>query len=109
MSWSILGALTGLVVLGLGGHFWAMKWLLDRHTRHTDGRLEKLETATTARIDRIEERAATIERDFGQLRAELPARYVAREDWVRVITTFLHRLDRLADTIEALKEKVWNR
>lgn len=109
MSWSILGALTGLVVLGLGGHFWAMKWLLDHHTRQANARLEKIEDAWTARILKVEERADSLEREFGNLRAELPVRYVAREDLVRLVTTFLHRLDRLADALEALKEKVWNR
>jgi hypothetical protein len=47
-----------------------------------------------------------VERDFLELKADLPLSYVRKEDFVRFEVVINAKLDRLYDSIERLKEKV---
>jgi hypothetical protein len=58
------------------------------------------------RIDERMSKLSKVERDFLELKADLPLSYVRKEDFVRFEVVINAKLDRLYDSIERLKEKV---
>lgn len=58
------------------------------------------------RIDEWMSKLSKVERDFLELKADLPLSYVRKEDFVRFEVVINAKLDRLYDSIERLKEKV---
>ena len=58
------------------------------------------------RIDERMSKLSKVEREFLELKADLPLSYVRKEDFVRFEVVINAKLDRLYDSIERLKEKV---
>lgn len=97
----LLGALAAIMALLQACFWWAVKWLLDRHSHSLEKRLAAIETADENRWDAIK----ALERELLQLRAELPEKYVRREDWIRLSAIIDSKLDGLRATLETMKEK----
>ncbi len=98
MIWEIIGAVGALLAVLSGLFWWATKWLLDRY--HQD---------ITRRFEEVAGAQHRLERDVLQLRAELPEKYVRREDWIRFASVIDAKLDALRAAIEAVKEKLYVR
>lgn len=93
-GWQIFAALVGVIVLWSGVLFWSVKWLLDRYQRHTDNKFREM----------VEENRK-LERDFNQMRSDLPRHYVMREDWIRFAAVIDAKQDTLNEKVERLLER----
>lgn len=91
-----------LVITIIGG-FWAMaKMMLNQGQKN----LEEKFVLINKRLDSQEESDKRLERQVGDMRAELPREYVRRDDFIRAIGSFDVRVDQLRLTIErALLER----
>lgn len=109
MSWEAVGTAAGAVaaiatVLG-ALFFWAVKWLLDQHAKRMNDRLGEL----AASMDAYRTQQQKLERDLLELRAEIPEKYVRREDWIRFAAVIDAKLDTLRLALEQIREKVYER
>ncbi len=93
-----------VVVLTLITGYWALAKYVGRlFTQHLDSKFEALDQ----RLNRIEESelrnhqtVSDVERDLMRLRAELPEKYVRREDYIRGQSRLEAKLDSLANRIQ---------
>lgn len=102
------------LALTLTGAFWTLISLIVRQfDKGLDKRFEVIDVARTEsnkshtqRFDRIEETQRIAERELLSLKAELPERYVRREDAIRAEMTLHAKFDGLASRIDmALRTK----
>lgn len=114
--WHVAG-----LVISMIGAFWALISLmvaqfnkgLDKRFEGIDRRFEVSEQARTEanqtnkeRFDRMEDQQRILERELLSLKAELPDKYVRREDAIRSEMTLHAKFDGLAGRIDqALREK----
>ena len=81
----------------LAGSLWAIKVLitsqLATHRAYTDEKFESLVTLITKQGNEIQK----FERDLMTLKAELPDKYVRREDWIRFAATLDAKMDGLRE------------
>lgn len=97
-----------LLVAMLIGAFWALvSLMITQFNKGLDKRFEVIDAARTEsnksakeRFDRIEESQRTQERELLSLKAELPERYVRREDAIRSEMTLHAKFDGLAGRID---------
>ena len=97
------------LVLTLIGMFWAMsRYQTALFEKHLDTKFDAL----SSRLSKIEQgerhnagQLAQVERELMALRAELPEKYVRREDYVRGQTVIESKLDALATKLENLQLK----
>lgn len=87
--------LLGLVLTLLGGLTGIGRWVLSQFQRRVDDRFSILAAESQA--------WRTVERDLMALRAELPERYVRREDYTRGQTVLEAKLDALAAKLEVVQ------
>lgn len=99
IEWGMLGVIATLLTLWSAGTFWAIKFLISSQLasqrKYTD---EKFLALTTA-IDKQGDVIQGFERDLLTLKAELPDKYVRREDWIRFAATIDAKLDGLREAI----------
>lgn len=76
-------------------------WLVKRVTESIDKRFATLANS----LERDAAAWRTVERDLMNLRAELPERYVRREDYIRGQTVVESKLDALAARLELIQLK----
>ncbi|OFJ46425.1 hypothetical protein BA896_021985 [Janthinobacterium lividum] len=96
------------LIITLTGAFWTLISLIVRQfDKGLDKRFDVIDVARTEsdktakeRFDRIEESQRTQERDLLLLKAELPERYVRREDAIRSEMTLHAKFDGLASRID---------
>jgi hypothetical protein len=97
--WQLLG-----LALTVGGAFvGALKLLADQFLVRMDERFASISKDLDAHMEqerRTQERLDQIERDMMGLRAELPERYLRREDHIRSQSTIEAKLDALAGKLE---------
>jgi hypothetical protein len=114
--WHVLGLVASLI-----GAFWALISLmvsqfnkgLDKRFEVIDGRFEASELARAEanqtnkqRFDRVEDQQRILERELLSLKAELPEKYVRREDAIRSEMTLHAKFDGLAGRIDqVLRER----
>lgn len=114
--WHVAG-----LVISLIGAFWALVSLmvsqfnkgLDKRFEAIDGRFEASEQAraeanrtSKERFDRVEDQQRILERELLSLKAELPEKYVRREDAIRSEMTLHAKFDGLASRIDqVLRER----
>lgn len=104
-SWQVISLLITIV-----GAFWGIgKMMLKQYSKGINRELERISERLDSqeKSDRNQEEAdRRIERQIGDMRAELPREYVRRDDFVRAISSFDVRVDQLRLTIErALYER----
>lgn len=96
----VLGILAALMTLLQACFWWAVKWLLDRFNQRSSERFTTIEAN-----ERLHQNAVrAVEKEILQLRAELPANYVRREDWIRFSAVIDAKLDAVRATLETMKE-----
>ncbi len=88
MTTDIIAVIAGLVAAWSGLLIWIIKWLIDRAAKHSDHVIK------TMRED-----LKRLDGDFRNLLADLPEKYVLRDDWVRMVTRFDSKLDALSERI----------
>jgi len=97
--WQVIGF---AVTLG-GGFLGGLKLIADQFMRRMDERFAAISTDLDKHLVE-EQRAAArmdqIERDLMSMRAELPEKYLRREDHIRSQSTIEAKLDALAGKIE---------
>jgi hypothetical protein len=114
--WHVAGLVVSLI-----GAFWALISLmvnqfnkgLDKRFEAIDGRFEASELARAEanqtnkqRFDRVEDQSRILERELLSLKAELPEKYVRREDAIRSEMTLHAKFDGLASRIDqVLRER----
>lgn len=100
-----LAVFAGLIVtIATGATFWAVKWLMEQHTaaigkqfRGLDGRFDALE----ADLKKDKDELHRVERDFMQLKADLPVNYLRKEDAIRHEAVVMAKLDALAAEVRS--------
>lgn len=90
-----------MCVAFLGGLWRVGKWLLGGFQRRIDDRFSLLAAESQA--------WRAVERDLMSLRAELPERYVRREDYIRGQAVVEAKLDALAAKLEVVQMQGANR
>ncbi|HEY0954016.1 MAG TPA: hypothetical protein VGE36_04615 [Roseateles sp.] len=88
-----------LVTLGvtlIGAFGTVFKLLLVQHQRHQDRRFDSIEATAEKEAGQWQR----VERELLDLKAELPASYVRREDYIRGQSVIEAKLDGLATKIE---------
>lgn len=91
------------LLITIVGAFWGIaKMMLNQGQKN----LEEKFFLINKRLDSQEESDKRLERQVGDMRAELPREYVRRDDFIRAISNFDVRVDQLRLTIErALLER----
>ncbi len=116
----LIAALLGLLTAWSASLIWAMRWVLASQRKYMDEKVAHL----TALIDSHAKAMAEVERELSgagvklerelmSLKAELPEKYVRREDWIRFANVVDAKLDALNERqsntnmrIGSLAEKV---
>lgn len=116
LDWKMAGVLVTVFVGWNGFLVGIIKYLIDRALRAGDKRLEaietdleKLESLVTAEVSGEADKRRELEREFRELIADLPLKYVQREDWIRLATTIDHKMDSLNKKMDELKDRVYAR
>lgn len=102
LDWKVVGILATLFVAWNGFLVSVIWWLINRAAKGGDDRVRRLERS----IEQEGEKRQDLEREFRQLIADLPLKYVQREDWIRLATTVEAKLDALAQRVDGLKDKM---
>jgi hypothetical protein len=89
-----LVAAWSLIILGV------LRSMLTRNAEILEARIEE--------VKRISEQNQGLERQFLELKADLPLNYVRKEDFIRHEVVINTKLDRLRDLIEDLKKERTN-
>ena len=101
--------LVGLLGSGLGVLVAVMKFGVAQAQKHQDathlqvlGRLDAMEKANKEEASQWQR----IERELGQLKADMPLNYVRREDYIRGQSVIEAKLDALASKLETAQLRV---
>lgn len=97
MDLQVIGISITVILAWSGLLIGIIKWLLDRYQSHIDRRFTALEEANKAEVREWQR----IERELLELKADLPMKYVRREDNIRQEVTINAKLDALARKIDA--------
>jgi hypothetical protein len=94
--------------LGMLGTFgWLLLKLFTRQIEKQFKAIERANEASTRHWDQrfgdLNEAVLENEREILRLRAELPGRFVAREDWIRFSGTIDYKLDALYEKLDTLR------
>lgn len=101
----------GMSILVTVGLAWSallvgtIKILIERAIRGNDKRFERIESD-------LEDEAAkreALEKEFRSLLADMPLKYVQREDWIRLATTIEAKMDTLNMKFDELKDRIYAR
>ncbi len=87
--------LLGLLMAAISAFVGVGRWLLTQFQRRVDDRFTLLAAESQA--------WRTVERDLMALRAELPERYVRREDYIRGQSVVEAKLDAVAAKLEVVQ------
>lgn len=116
IDWKVIGVLSTIFLAWNGFLVGIIKFLIDRSFKSGDRRLEAIETdvedirdAVAHGIGEEADKRRELEREFRQLIADLPLKYVQREDWIRLATSIDAKMDALADKVEEVKDRLYAR
>lgn len=97
-----------LLLTFLGASAGVGKMLLSTHLKHFDERFDAIDKHAKDRFDALDKQAAEwhlLERDLMKLKADLPAQYVRREDYIRGQTTLEAKIDAVSYQLQNLQLK----
>lgn len=111
--WQILTLVSAACGFIFGVIFWAVRFLIktvvsqfrmivetrDESLKQAIGRIEKTNTEDRKVL-------LALERDLLTLKAELPEKYVRREEYIRTETNFHLKIDRLVDLLNKLQSMI---
>lgn len=89
INWQVMGILISLALAWHGMLLGIIKWLIDRHFRQMDERLNA--------ISRLEQKIL-------EMQAAMPNEYLRRDDWIRFASVIEAKLDRLM-----MRDNTWRR
>lgn len=109
-----LWQLITLLITFLGASAGAVRLILMQTLKHLDARFENMDAASQERKERLKDRLdlleqsvredlgswQRVERDMLQLKADLPHKYVMREDYIRGQSLIEAKLDALAGKVD---------
>lgn len=93
----------------IGGFAGMVQLVFSQLSRHLDEKFSTQSNNIGQRLDRLDMHAESwrgVERDLLALRAELPDRYVRREDYIRNQTVIEIKLDGIKDTVQLLQRQM---
>lgn len=73
--------------------------------KSNDHRFDSIEEGLATEVEKREE----LEREFRTLLADMPLRYVQREDWIRLAMTIEAKMDTLNSKFDDFKDRVYAR
>lgn len=92
LAWS--GLLVGII-----------KILIERAIGGNEKRFERIESD----LEDEAEKREVLEKEFRSLLADMPLKYVQREDWIRLATTIEAKMDTLNMKFDELKDRIYAR
>lgn len=95
---AILGAWSGLLI-------GAIKFLIERAIRGNDTRFARIE----ADLEEESKKRRELEREFRGVLADLPLKYVQREDWIRLASSIDAKMDALNRKLDDVKDRIYAR
>ncbi len=98
-DWSLIWRIFALFGMWTGMSLWAVKWMITHYLNSSQQRDEERFGRFESRIDTLLENNKKLEQEHMALKAELPEKYLRREDWVRYITVIDAKLDALAERV----------
>ncbi|WP_339860416.1 hypothetical protein [Thalassospira alkalitolerans] len=116
IDWKAIGVLSGLFVTWSGFLVGIIKYLIERSLKAGDHRLEAIEQDLTDIKETVKDEIGVeadkrreLEREFRELIADLPLKYVQREDWIRLATGIDAKMDALAGKVDEVKDRLYAR
>jgi len=100
--WEVLGGLLAMLTVFSGIVVFSMKAITGAQNRYFEERLKQIETQIADSTKHWQD----IERDLLRLRAELPEKYVRREDWIRFAGQIDAKLDTLRAELTLTRERI---
>ena len=98
MNWTIFGALVTVIVLINGGFIWAVKSLLAADRKKLADDIRRI----TDNACKSDDRHSQLRKDFDDLKAKLPEKYVRREDWIISFSRIEQKIDGIWSFINKL-------
>jgi septal ring factor EnvC (AmiA/AmiB activator) len=95
MAVAVIGALVGMIKL-LGNQ---IKANIDQHFLTTNLKIEEVARQAT----KTQEETRQLERQFLEFKADMPFRYIARDDYIRGQTVIEAKLDAVAAKLEKVQ------
>ena len=103
LDWKSISVVVTVFLAWSGLLVGVIKILIERAIRVNDNRFERIESDLENEADERRE----LEREFGSLLADLPLKYVQREDWIRLATpTIEAKMDTLNMKFDELKDRI---
>ncbi len=91
LDWKLISVMVTLVIAWSALLIGTIKVLIERAIRGNEKRFERIEEDLEAEAEKRHE----LEREFRTLLADMPLKYVQREDWIRLATTIEAKMDTL--------------
>lgn len=102
LDWKSISVVVMVFLAWSGLLVGVIKILIERAIRVNDNRFERIESDLENEADERRE----LEREFRVLLADLPLKYVQREDWIRLATTIEAKMDTLNMKFDELKDRI---
>lgn len=101
MDWPTLSIFAALLTAWGAILLLAVRWMLGQFRDDLNGKLDTLKGERRKDTAKLSE----LERELLELKAALPERYVAREDWIRFGGVIDAKIDALHAKIDYLRER----
>lgn len=105
LDWKLVSAIATIFLAWSALLVGVIKVLIERAIRGSDKRFDRIETD----LEDEAEKRRDLEKEFRILLADLPLKYVPREDWIRLATTIEAKMDTLNMKLDELKDRIYAR
>lgn len=105
LDWKLISVVVTIFLAWSGLLVGTIKVLIERAIRGNDHRFERIE----ADLEDEAEKRRELEREFRTLLADMPLKYVQREDWIRLATTIEAKMDTLNMKFDDVKDRIYAR
>ncbi len=105
-NWEMLGGMLALLTVFSGIVMVAMKAIISAIIKAQNQYFEQRLAQIEKQISESTKHWQEVERDLLKLRAELPEKYVRREDWIRFAGQIDAKLDTLRAELALTREKM---
>ena len=105
IDWRFISVVLTVFLTWSGLLVGVIKILIERAIRGNDKRFERIEADLEDEADKRRE----LEREFRSLLADLPLKYVQREDWIRLAMIIEAKMDTLNMKFDELKDRIYAR
>lgn len=105
LDWKLISVVVTLVLAWSALLLGTIKVLIERAIRGNEKRFERIEED----LESEAEKRRQLEREFRTLLADMPLKYVQREDWIRLATTIEAKMDTLNMKFDDVKDRIYAR